>query len=134
MGVGDRVQKDFIMNGDCLIWKGAIGNHGYGSISVNGKDYLAHRLAYRLFHSVDIPVGMTIDHLCRNRICINPLHLELVTLKENILRSNGVSAIYARRTSCKRGHLFTVGNIGKRRSGRRCLACHREDARNRRIK
>jgi len=83
---------------------------------------------------VDIPVGMTIDHLCRNRICINPLHLELVTLKENILRSNGVSAIYARRTSCKRGHLFTVGNIGKRRSGRRCLACHREDARNRRIK
>lgn len=71
----------------CAPWVGAIQSRGYGSVSVGeGKTALAHRVAYEHVRG-PIPDGMTIDHLCRNKRCINPHHLEVVTLAENIHRA-----------------------------------------------
>lgn len=69
---------------DCWFWNKRI-NGGYGRHSIMGKQYYAHRLSYEEFVG-PIPEGMFLDHLCRNRSCINPEHLEVVTLAENVRR------------------------------------------------
>lgn len=99
---------------DCWNWTGAVQTGGYGFFQ--GK--LAHRLAYEWMVG-PIPPGLTIDHLCYNRLCINPAHLEPVTSAENIRRAA------ARRTHCKRGHELTDANTPPGRS-KRCLTCQRE--------
>ena len=96
----------------CWIWKGSIipGYYGgYGHLKIKQKGVGAHRAAYELFKG-KIPNGLTIDHLCRNRKRVNPDHLEVVTMKENILRGSSPSAILARQTHCKKGHPFTTKN------------------------
>jgi hypothetical protein len=93
-------------------------NHGYGLFWTGKRKVLAHRWAYEFFIS-EIPPGLQIDHLCRNPSCVNPWHLEPVTGLVNILRSDGITARYARSTHCARGHELT--DIGTRR---RCLTCH----------
>lgn len=64
--------------------------NGYGSIWVDGRQMLAHRYSYELHNQVKLPYGLKsgvqVDHLCRNRICVNPAHLELVTSQENTKR------------------------------------------------
>jgi len=73
---------------ECIIYKGSINKQGYG---VYGKKHrLAHRIAYENHHG-SIPKGMTIDHLCCNRTCVNPDHLECVTLSENVKRMHSRS-------------------------------------------
>lgn len=84
--------------GDCWEWEGGTNLQGYGQVSApgvksaqsTGRIIPVHRLAYRLFKG-PIPRGMEIDHLCRNRLCCNPSHLEAVTRTENIRRSPRVS-------------------------------------------
>lgn len=70
---------DFV--GDCWVWKGAKQSNGYGHLVVNGKHILAHRFSYS-FQYGGIPEGMTIDHKCKNRACVNPYHLRPMTQKE----------------------------------------------------
>lgn len=71
----------------CWIWWGKPDAGGYGRLSINHRDAYAHRASYE-HHVGPIPDGLTIDHLCRNRKCINPAHLEPVTLSENSRRAN----------------------------------------------
>lgn len=101
---------------------------GYGMIGRpnNGGMALAHRISYELFVG-EIPEGLTIDHLCRNRRCINPWHLEAVTGKVNVLRGDGPTAKNVRKTHCPKGHPYSAENtrIGKN-GGRFCRTCHRE--------
>lgn len=127
----DRLWEKVIRRGEeeCWLWTGTTAGDGYGRISVsNGKVTVVHRLAYQLLIG-PIPEGMTLDHLCRVRHCVNPRHLEPVTNGENVLRGESLAAQNARKTKCLRGHPFTEENtytdIYRGRPRRRCRACAR---------
>jgi len=80
---------------------------GYGQLTINNKIMTAHRVSWMIHHKKIIPTKMTIDHLCRNRKCVNPNHLELVTNKVNCLRGMSAPAKNARKTHCIYGHPFS---------------------------
>jgi hypothetical protein len=99
---------------------------GYVEVRVSGRRVGAHRHAYELAVG-PIPVDRQIDHLCRNRACVNPSHMEPVTIRENVLRGEGPTALNARRTTCANGHPFDrVDQTGKRR----CSICGRQKTAN----
>lgn len=100
----------------CWLWTGPTLNTGYGTIRHEGRDTLAHRVAYELAVG-PIPNGLTIDHLCGNLLCCRPDHLEPVSRRENIRRA--ADARRLKRTACKAGHPLTPDL-------RRCLVCQRE--------
>ena len=122
----ERFNKKYIpvTESGCWLWIAGLFDTGYGQFSVNGKPTLAHRFAY-IAYIGNIPDGLEIDHLCRVRCCVNPDHMEPVSTKTNVLRGAGVTAINAKKTHCKRGHLFTDENTIKVKSppGRGCRAC-----------
>jgi hypothetical protein len=76
------------MKNGCWVWRGSRDKAGYGTNadSADNPEHLAHRAVWFLLRG-QIPEGMTVDHLCRNRGCVNPEHMELVTLKENVRRA-----------------------------------------------
>lgn len=131
--VGVRLERRTDRSGDCWEWLGPK-RRGYGRIQHEGRGQRVHRVAYELVHG-PIPEGLVIDHLCRNRGCVNPAHLEPVTAGENVLRGEGISAVNARKTHCKRGHLFDEANTWISRKGRRhCRTCSRLRMRKQRAK
>jgi len=110
---------------DRWLWTGTCQSDGYGQFRVDGGRVGAHRFAYQS-EVGPISNGLTIDHLCRTRNCVNPSHMEAVTLKENILRGTGRGALHARQTACIYGHEFTEKNTYLHPNGsRRCRACRR---------
>lgn len=117
-----------IESGGCWIWKGGTHARGYARIGHNMQRYYAHRVSYEL-HFGPIPNNLTIDHLCRNKACVNPAHLEAVSIRTNLLRGRGFSGMNARKTHCKYGHPLTEGNIYRQPSKpahhRACLTCNR---------
>lgn len=107
----------------CWLWNGGVASNGYTYYYVSGIKTGAHRFSYQM-NVGPIPDGLTLDHLCRVRHCVNPEHLEAVTLRVNILRGNGPAAIHARQTHCIHGHEFTVENTRIRHNKwRECRTC-----------
>lgn len=118
----DRFWNKVDKSGSCWEWTACIRPDGYGVFGLNKVVVYAHRVAYELTRG-PIPSGLEIDHLCRNRSCVNPDHLEVVNHKENMARG-----IHATKTHCKNGHKFTLENTYTRPSRpgtRECKVCKR---------
>lgn len=123
----------YVLDGTgCWEWVGTKCN-GYGQIAVDGTVKRAHRVVYEAENG-PIGDGLVIDHLCRNPGCVNPAHLEPVTMKENVLRGVGLSAINANKTHCYQGHPLDGDNIRRYRGERICRKCHAIAARRARAK
>jgi hypothetical protein len=110
---------------ECWSWLGRT-HGGYGDFWLNGRGMRCHRASYILNHGPIAP-GLVIDHVCRNRSCVNPAHLRAVTPKQNTLEnSSSVTAINAAKTHCIRGHPLTPDNLdsrGLKLGWRQCKAC-----------
>lgn len=128
MGNGKtNFQSKYVVSTDTGCWDWIAGKfpNGYGAYLTK----YAHRFAYEL-HVGRIAPNMVVDHLCRNRGCVNPKHMEIVTRGENVLRGDAPTAINKRKTHCKHGHEFTFENTyNRQRPGRSperdCLTCRR---------
>ena len=106
----------------CWVWLGVKNAKGYGRFS---RGYMAHRVAHAL-NGGTIPDGYSIDHLCRNRACVNPRYLEAVPHRINLLRGNTVTARAAAATHCPSGHPYDAANtVHRKRGSRECKACIR---------
>lgn len=133
----EKIIKD--KNG-CWNWTAFINKGGYSIIMIQGKPRRGHRISYEEFIG-EIPHKLDLDHLCRNRKCINPKHLEPVTRKENLRRSPlkphlcggaALAKIKKSKTHCLRGHPYTGQNLkmssnGKWRVCRECNRMHGRD-------
>lgn len=111
----------FAANG-CIEFFGYHSPDGYGRIGINGrgKTAMVHRVAYEQVIG-PIPAGLTIDHLCRNRCCVNPAHMEPVSNRENILRGETLAAHNHRKTHCVHGHVLPERDARGRRICRVCI-------------
>lgn len=110
----------------CIEWTGHQNGNGYGRIYITrNKSLPAHRVVYQGIYG-PIPKHLVMDHLCRNKLCINPKHLRVVTNRENVLCGVGISALNAKKTHCYKGHPLYGENLRiNKKSERVCKECHK---------
>lgn len=123
----ERTMRCIQKTEDCWLWLGKPASTGYGQIGYGARKTRIVRNPHRVIYELlvgDIPEGLQLDHLCRNRLCVNPNHLEPVTQKENLLRGDTIPAKNKAKTHCIRGHEFTEENTYRYGSNqRRCKTC-----------
>jgi len=113
----------------CWLWSGAAGGGDkklgkYGRmLGTNGPTF-AHRVSHELFIG-PIPSGFDVDHKCRNRMCVNPTHLEAVSRLENLKRGQTLVAANLGRSTCVHGHAFDRVRISRGRPCRDCSTCNK---------
>ncbi len=110
-----------VVESGCWEWIAYLNQYGYAKFQLNNKIINAHRFIYEYYHGVICP-DLTIDHLCRNRKCVNVAHLEQVTNKVNTQRGINHNT---EKTHCIHGHEFDESNTRIYRGQRICRACER---------
>ena len=127
-------------NSGCWFWTAYTDPKGYGMVWWRGKMQWAHRIAFLLaegylpprptYHHPNHGKALQLDHLCRNRACVNPDHLAVVTKAENVRRGEGLAAQNARKETCPQGHPLSGENLYVYPNGKRaCRECRREKGR-----
>ena len=132
--VSDRFWKKVDADGDCWQWTACRDANGYGRFGIGSRVYYAHRVAWQILVG-EISKGLVIDHLCRNKSCVNPDHMEPVTIGENVARGPArlLSAqVRAKITHCPCGHPYDdVNTYVTRRGERACRTCKNASSRKR---
>ena len=126
----DKIKIDPVTG--CWLWQGSIYPNGYAQVSWKNKSQIAHRITYILLIG-EYDRTLCLDHLCRCRCCVNPSHLEPVTLKVNIQRGNTGKERKAK-THCPQGHPYNEENTHLYRGSRYCKTCGKECGERRRRK
>jgi len=123
----ERFWRHADRSGDCWLWTGCLGTGGYGRFTIGpGSQVYAHRFAWAVVFGVPPDSSLTVDHLCNIRACVNPIHLALVPIRDNVLRGESFAAKNAAKTRCSRGHPFDDMNTRIAPSGQRvCRRCSR---------
>lgn len=118
-----RFEANILVDGDgCWLWTASLNNAGYPRFHWNGRSGYAHRFSYEHFHAI-IPDGYVVDHKCRVSACVNPNHLQAITVHENSRKDNP----NIHKTHCPQGHPYTKENtLGTKRRSRQCKTCARE--------
>ena len=115
-----KIAEPFDVHNDCWLWTACKNRRGYGEFQFNGKRTHAHRVAYQLFVG-PIPEGYHVDHMCKNKACVRPDHLQVLTHFESTRQAQGD------KTHCPRGHEYSEINTYRHRDGsRQCKTCHIE--------
>src|SRR6266436_3987369 len=114
----EKVEEPFCAHNECWVWKGSKTGSGYGQIWVDGKHVTAHRISHELFIG-PIPEGHAVDHLCRNRLCVQPDHLQALDHYANWSQWN------LSKTHCINGHPYDEQNTYRVRGERQCRICRR---------
>jgi len=111
------------MKTPCIEWVGTKNKKGYGVLTLDGKQWKAHRLAV-ILSGRRFQKGMVSDHICRNRGCINPNHIEIVTNVENVMRGESFAVLNAKKTKCIKGHSYKkYGKTTNRKGGKKWRYC-----------
>jgi hypothetical protein len=115
----EKIAEPFDAHNECWIWTGWKNLKGYGQFWLNGGDVPSQRVAHELFIG-PIPEGYHVDHICKNRACVRPDHLQVLTHFEN--------SGQARRdkTHCLNGHEFSESNTYVFNGMRHCKTCVRD--------
>jgi len=132
LSLEDRLWKRVSKSEDgCWNWTGHVSGGGYGRIRNGGKREQAHRVSFALAGN-KIPEGLVVDHICNNRRCVRPDHLQAITQRDNILRSDSPPARQSKQVACLNGHPLDGDNLFMRRNGKReCRVCIRARGRKR---
>lgn len=114
---------------ECWIWTGCRTPEGYGTLSIENRQVRAHRQSI-ILDGRDIPAGMVVDHVCRNRACVNPHHLRVVTRRQNVHENSvALAHLNSLKEQCLRGHPLSGKNLILDRGTRRCRRCKNEQRR-----
>lgn len=125
--------RTLITPSGCWEWRGGCDSSDYGRISVDGRMRATHRIGYAILGPDQLDDDQVLHHLCRNRRCWNPLHLQQVDSRTNTLLGDGPTARHARATQCPQGHDYTEDNTRRARGRRHCRRCSADRKRRARV-
>jgi hypothetical protein len=126
-----RFDEKIELGDKCHEWMAGKTETGYGKFKLRGKTKRAHVLSWQRAAGREVREGLEINHLCRNRACVNAGHLQECTTRENVLHSDGVASKNLTKTNCSRGHEYTKENCVPAswvKGQRSCLTCNKEHA------